>query len=312
MTGAAGFIGAHVVKALVERGDEVVGVDNFNDYYNPQLKADRISIFLKNYPVKIYRLDIADANELKKVFAENQIDKICHLAAQAGVRYSLENPGVYISANIVGTHNILESCRQFGIKHLVFASSSSVYGNNDKIPFAETDPVDRPISLYAATKKSNELEAYTYHHLFGLNAVGLRFFTVYGPWGRPDMAYFKFSDLISQGKPIDVYNQGNLKRDFTYVDDIVAGIKKAIDYCRGYEIFNLGNNQPVVLHDFIEILEKHLGQKARKNFLPLQPGDVLATYADIIKAKKILDWEPQTKIEDGLHKFVAWYREYNS
>lgn len=309
VTGVAGFIGSHTAKALLAAGHEIIGIDNFNDYYNPQLKEDRIN-FLGLDKIKIYRLDISQILELKKVFLENKIDKVCHLAAQAGVRYSFENPGVYINSNIVGTHNILECCREFGIKDFVFASSSSVYGNNQKVPFAETDFVDQPISLYAATKKSNELEAYTYHHLFGLNVIGLRFFTVYGPWGRPDMAYFKFTDSILNNKPIDVYNQGQMKRDFTFVDDIVAGIILAINNCKDFEIINLGNNQPVELEEMIGVIENELGKKAIKNYLPMQPGDVISTFADISKAKNILSWQPKTSIDVGIKKFVDWYKQY--
>lgn len=306
----AGFIGSHTAKALAKRGDEVVGIDNFNDYYSPKLKEDRVNIFLKDCKFPIHRLDIGNREEIRKVFQENKFDQVCHLAAQAGVRYSLDNPGIYIQSNIVGTHNLLECCREFGVKNFIFASSSSVYGGNEKIPFAETDAVDRPVSLYAATKKTNELEAYSYHHLFGLNVSGLRFFTVYGPWGRPDMAYFKFTDLIVNGRPIEVYNDGKMKRDFTYIDDIVEGILRSIDCCRGYEIFNLGNNRPVELEKLIKTIEENLRKTAAKKYLPLQPGDVVATYADIDKAKKILNWEPKVKIEEGIGKFVEWYKNY--
>ncbi|MFA6381645.1 MAG: NAD-dependent epimerase/dehydratase family protein [Candidatus Buchananbacteria bacterium] len=310
VTGAAGFIGSQAAKALTAKGDEVIGIDNFNSYYDPKLKEDRVNEFLKSDNFKLYRLDISDFEKLKTVFAENKIDKICHLAAQAGVRYSLTNPGVYIKSNISGTHNLLELAKEFKVTKFIFASSSSVYGGNEKIPFAETDPVDRPISLYAATKKANELEAYVYHHLFGLDVCGLRFFTVYGPWGRPDMALFKFTKAISEGRPIEVYNQGKMQRDFTYIDDIVSGIIKAIDYCRGYEIFNLGNNEPVELEYFIKAIEEVLGKKSVKNYLPLQPGDVVATYADITKAKSLLTWQPETKIDQGIKNFIGWYKKY--
>ncbi|MFA6215976.1 MAG: NAD-dependent epimerase/dehydratase family protein [Patescibacteria group bacterium] len=310
VTGVAGFIGSQAAKALMAKGDEVIGIDNFNSYYDPKLKEDRVNEFLKSDNFKLYRLDISDFEKLKTVFAENKIDKICHLAAQAGVRYSLTNPGVYIKSNISGTHNLLELAKEFKVTKFIFASSSSVYGGNEKIPFAETDPVDRPISLYAATKKANELEAYVYHHLFGLDVCGLRFFTVYGPWGRPDMALFKFTKAISEGRPIEVYNQGKMQRDFTYIDDIVSGIIKAIDYCRGYEIFNLGNNEPVELEYFIKAIEEVLGKKSVKNYLPLQPGDVVATYADITKAKSLLTWQPETKIDQGIKNFIGWYKKY--
>ena len=310
VTGGAGFIGSHTIKALLDRGDQIVAIDNFNDYYDPTLKEDRINLFLQDYHFKLYRLDISEPEKLRVVFEENRIDKICHLGAQAGVRYSLDRPEVYIKSNILGTHNLLELAREFGINNFIFASSSSVYGGNEKIPFAEIDPVDRPISLYAATKKANELEVYAYHHLFGINAVGLRFFTVYGPWGRPDMAYFKFVDKILSGQTIDVYNNGKMQRDFTYIDDIVAGILATIDYCRGYEIFNLGNNQPVELETLIKVIENNLNKKAEKKYLPLQPGDVVSTYADIEKAKRILNWQPKIKIKDGIEKFIKWYEGY--
>jgi len=310
VTGIAGFIGSHVALALMARGENVIGVDNFNSYYNPKLKEARIKQFLAGYNFKLYRLDLSDQPGLNKVFAENQIDKICHLAAQAGVRYSLEHPEVYIQSNIIGTHNLLELAKEYKVRDFIFASSSSVYGGNKKIPFAETDSVDSPVSLYAATKKANELQAYVYHHLYGLNCFGLRFFTVYGPWGRPDMALFKFTKSILADEPIEVYNQGQHRRDFTYIDDIVAGILAAIDRCSGYEIFNLGNNQPVELEYFIKVIEDTLGKKAKKQYLPLQPGDVVETYADIDKAKNLLGYQPQTKIEDGIKKFIDWYNNY--
>lgn len=312
VTGGAGFIGSHLVKKLSERGDKVVIIDNFNDYYDPALKEDRINIFLKGLDFKLYRADIGDKETLRKIFQENKVDKICHIAAQAGVRYSLENPDVYVQSNIVGMHNLLEMDREFGVKDFVFASSSSVYGNNQKVPFSETDPVDHPISLYAATKKANELQAHVYHHLYGLNCWGLRFFTVYGPWGRPDMAYFKFPKAILAGQTIDVYNQGQHRRDFTYIDDIINGVVSAIDNCSGYEIINLGNNQPVELEYFIKIIEDNLGKKAIKNYLPLQLGDVLETYADIGKAQKLLNYNPKVKIEEGIKNFIDWYLKYNS
>ncbi len=310
LTGIAGFIGSNVAKKLLSAGVDVVGVDNFNDYYDPKIKRDRIAKFLGDYDFKVYECDIADKEKLQGVFANHKIDKICHLAAQAGVRYSLENPDAYIMSNIVGTNNIFELAKDYGIKEVVYASSSSVYGGNTKIPFAESDAVDNPISLYAATKKANELQAHVYHHLYGVNCVGLRFFTVYGPWGRLDMALFKFTKAILAGRPIDVYNNGQHRRDFTYIDDIVAGIVAALNHCQGYEVYNLGNNRPVDLEYFIGQIEEQLGQKAIKNYLPLQIGDVPETYADIDKAKNKLGYEPKVGIEEGIKNFIAWYREY--
>lgn len=312
LTGAAGFIGSHTARALIERGDEVIGLDNFNSYYNPQLKEARIKEFLKGYNFKVYRIDICDKKTLAEIFKQNKIDKICHLAAQAGVRYSLENPNVYIQSNIFGTHNLLELAKEYGIKDFIFASSSSVYGGNSKVPFVESDPVDCPVSLYAATKRANELEAYVYHHLYGMNCWGLRFFTVYGPWGRPDMALFKFTQAISADQPIEVYNLGRHSRDFTYIDDIVQGTIAALQRCQGYEIFNLGNSQPVELEYFIKIIEDYLNKKAIKSYLPLQAGDVIATWADISKAQKILDYQPKTTIEKGVKKFIEWYQKYQN
>ena len=310
ITGIAGFIGSNTAKKLFERGDQIIGLDNFNDYYEPALKEKRISDFLAGHDFKVYRLDLADKAGLLKVFEENKIDKICHLAAQAGVRYSLTNPDVYLESNIIGTNNLLELARQHNIKDFVFASSSSVYGGNTKIPFSEADKVDYPISLYAATKKANELQAHVYHHLYGLNCFGLRFFTVYGPWGRPDMALFKFTKAIIAGETIDVFNNGRHKRDFTYIDDIVDGILASLANCSGYEIFNLGNNQPVELEYFISIIENKLNKKAIKNYLPLQSGEVIETYANIDKAKKVLGYEPQVGLEEGLDKFLTWYQQY--
>ena len=310
ITGLAGFIGSNTAKKLLERGDNIIGIDNFNDYYDPTLKEKRISDFLAGHDFKLYRIDIADKKSLKQVFEENKIDKICHLAAQAGVRYSLTNPDIYLHSNIIGTTNLLELAKDYKIKDFVFASSSSVYGGNKNFPFSETDNVDHPISLYAATKKSNELQAHVYHHLYGLNCFGLRFFTVYGPWGRPDMALFKFTKAIIAGETIDVFNNGRHKRDFTYIDDIVDGILASLDKCSGYEIFNLGNNQPVELEHFISLIENKLGKKAIKNYLPLQIGDVPETYANIDKAKKILGYESRNSIEDGIEKFLIWYKQY--
>ena len=310
ITGAAGFIGFYCAKKLLQNGVNVIGIDNFNDYYDPKLKEARIKILEKLDGFKLYRLDFSDREKLSVVFKENKIDKILHLGAQAGVRYSLTNPFAYEQSNLAGTLNIFEGARENQIKDIVYASSSSVYGMNKKVPFSETDNVDHPISLYAATKKANELMAYTYHHLYGLNCTGLRFFTVYGPWGRPDMAYFSFTQAILSGKTIKVFNHGDLRRDFTYIDDIVEGVIKCIDNPFPYEVINLGNNQPVALLDFIQTIEKELGQEAKKEMLPMQPGDVKETYADIDKAKKLLGYEPKTDIKEGINKFIKWYKEY--
>lgn len=312
VTGAAGFIGFHTAKALLLRGDHVISIDNLNSYYDVNLKESRVKI-LEEFPhFKLYRGDIEDIALIRQIFKENRIDKVCHLAAQAGVRYSITNPHTYISSNVVGFVNLLDETKNAGIKTFVYSSSSSVYGNQKKIPFSTSDDVNRPISLYAATKKSNELFAYTYHHLFGLHCTGLRFFTAYGPWGRPDMAYFKFAEAISKGKSIDVYNHGKMKRDFTYIDDIVAGILSALDKSYGYEIFNLGNNKPVTLSYFVRTLEKALGKKAKINYLPLQPGDVLQTHADIEDSAKKLGFRPKVSLTDGMDRFADWFFEYNN
>lgn len=308
VTGGAGFIGFHVAKALLERGDEVVVVDTLSDYYDVQLKKDRLAQIKDQ--IRFYQVDIADFESLKKVFEENNFDKVCHLAAQAGVRHSLKNPFIYERSNNLGTLNILELMKEFKIWDLIFASSSSVYGGNTKIPFSVKDNVGQPISLYAATKRTNELYAYVYHKLYGFNCFGLRFFTVYGPFGRPDMALFKFTKAILEDKPIDVYNYGNMRRDFTFITDIVHGILLSIDKVKGYEILNLGNNNPVDLKYFISCIEKGLGKEANKNLLPMQLGDVQTTFADIEKTKKILGWEPKVKIEEGIKEFVRWYKEY--
>ncbi len=310
VTGGAGFIGSHTIKALLDRGDNVICIDDFNDYYNPQLKEDRIKVFLKGRKFPLYRVDIADFMALKKIFQQRKIDAICHLAARAGVRASIENPFIYQKTNIEGALNLLELAKDFKIKNFVFASSSSVYGGTKKVPFSENDPVDHPISMYATTKKTNELMAHTYHHLYGLPCTGLRFFTVYGPWGRPDMALFKFTKNILDGKPIDVYNHGDHYRDFTYIDDIVQGILASLDRAYPYEIINLGNSKTESLIDFINIIEKHLGKKAKKNMLPMQPGDVHKTFADITKAKKLLDFQPTTDIHQGIKQFINWYKKY--
>jgi UDP-glucuronate 4-epimerase len=315
VTGGAGFIGFHVAQALLEKGDFVVIVDNFNNYYNPKLKYARIKELKKSKNkknLKVYRSDISNYKKLEKIFRKNKFDKICHLAAQAGVRYSLKNPFIYEKSNNLGTLNLLELARKFQIKDFIFASSSSVYGGNDKIPFSEDDKVDNPISLYAATKKSNELYAHVYHHLYGINCIGLRFFTVYGPWGRPDMGCFKFVKNIIEGNPIEVYNQGNMKRDFTYVGDIVKGILSALDKSLGYEIINLGNNTPIELNKFIGVIEDIVGKKAKKKLMGMQPGDVPVTYANIDKAKKLLGYKPLINVEEGLKNFVEWYKKYNN
>ncbi|HRY63564.1 MAG TPA: SDR family NAD(P)-dependent oxidoreductase [Patescibacteria group bacterium] len=310
VTGGAGFIGSHVVKKLIGLGHKVVVVDNFNNYYEPRLKRDRVKIFLRGLKFKVYEIDIADYKKLERIFKKEKFDKIIHLAAQAGVRYSLENPFVYAETNIVGTLNLLELARHYKVKDFIYASSSSVYGNNKNLPFKESDRVDEPISLYAATKKSTELLAYTYHHLFGINTVGLRFFTVYGPWGRPDMALFKFTKNIIEGKEIEVYGQGAMDRDFTYIDDIVAGIIGTLKVKSGYEIFNLGNSRPEKLMKMIGLIEKNVGKKAKIKMLPMQAGDVRKTYADIKKAKKQLGYQPRINLEEGIRRFVEWYREY--
>jgi UDP-glucuronate 4-epimerase len=311
VTGTAGFIGFHLAKVLLERGDEVVGIDNFNDYYDVSLKEDRNKILEEYDNYKLYRLDISNLKELKKVFKENKFDKVCHLAAQAGVRYSIENPYVYIDSNVVGFVNIINLTKDNNIKDFIYASSSSVYGNTKEVPFSEDVDVNEPISLYAASKRSNELMAYTYNHLFGLNTIGLRFFTVYGPWGRPDMAIFKFVKNITEGKEIDVYNYGkDLKRDFTYVDDIVDGIIRALDSDYENEIFNLGKGSPDELGEMIEIIEDELGIKAKKNLLPMQKGDVMVTYSDTSKSKRMLGYDPKITLKEGIGKFVEWYKEY--
>ncbi len=311
VTGSAGFIGSNVSKALLMRGDEVVGIDNFNDYYDVSLKEYRNKELEKYDSFKLYRINIESVEDLKKVFSENKIDKVCHLAAQANVRYSIDNPYVYGTTNCAGFINIIHLSKDAGIKHFVYASSSSVYGDNKKVPYSEEDIVEQPISLYAATKRANELIAYTCHHLYNMNTIGLRFFTVYGPAGRPDMAYFKFADKMAKGETIDVYNYGkDMKRDFTYIDDIVDGVIRALDCDYKYEIFNLGKGSPDDFGDFISILEKHMGIKAKKNLLPMQPGDVMITYADTTKTEKMLGYKPSITLDEGLKKFADWYREY--
>jgi UDP-glucuronate 4-epimerase len=310
VTGSAGFIGFHTSKRLLESGATVIGADNFNDYYDPKLKEARNEI-LESFPnFKLYRGDLSDEAFVAMIFKDNKIDKIIHLAAQAGVRYSLVNPGAYVKSNLTAFVNMLEAARHNNIKNFVYASSSSVYGNNKKVPFAVSDPVNEPISLYAATKKADELMAYTYHHLFGLNMTGLRFFTVIGPYGRPDMAPMLFANAITKGEAIKVFNFGKMRRDFTYIDDIVSGIILALEKAGGYEIFNLGNNRPIELESFIGLIEKELGKTALKNYQAMQLGDVLETYADIEYTKEKLDWEPKTSPEEAVKLFVKWYQEF--
>jgi len=311
VTGAAGFIGSHVACALLDRGDSVIGIDSLNEYYDPQLKKARLRRLLKDRKgFTFYKADIADSRKMDDIFSSHRIDKICHLAAQAGVRYSLENPFAYIRSNVQGTTVIFELARRHKVKHVVYASSSSVYGTNTKQPFSEEDRVDTPISLYAATKRSNELEAFTYHRLFGISMTGLRFFTVYGPYGRPDMAAFLFSDAILKGKELKVFNYGRMYRDFTYVSDIVDGVARALDREFPCEVFNLGCGSKVELMRFINQIEKALGKKARMKMLPLQPGDIVETYADITKAKEKLGYQPKVGVEEGVKRFVEWYRQY--
>lgn len=304
VTGAAGFIGFHVAERLLEEGHSVIGLDNINDYYPTSQKEKNIEDLKQYGNFSFYKHDLK-----YKVNVSEEIDVICHLAAQAGVRYSLENPTVYEESNSQGTLNILEYARYNDIEKVVYASSSSVYGEIKDQPFKETMQLDKPISLYAATKKHNELQAHTYNHLYGIKTIGLRFFTVYGPRGRPDMAPFLFADAIAKGKPIKVFNEGDMKRDFTYVGDIVEGVISAINTELDFEVINLGRGQPVNLLEFIETMEKHMGEKAEKKYLPMQPGDVKETYADISKAKKQLNYQPRTSIDEGVKKFVEWYKQ---
>ncbi|RBW49760.1 NAD-dependent epimerase [Marinobacter sp. F3R11] len=328
VTGTAGFIGAQLAHRLLERGDEVIGVDNLNDYYDVSLKEARLARLTGNPGFVEVREDIADREVMADIFSEYRPERVVHLAAQAGVRYSLENPDAYVDANLVGFMNILEGCRHNDVKHLVYASSSSVYGANEAMPFSVHDNVDHPLSLYAASKKANELMAHTYSHLYGLPTTGLRFFTVYGPWGRPDMALFIFTKKILAGEPIDVFNHGSHKRDFTYIDDIVEGVVRTLDQVAvpnkdwsgaapdpgtskaPYRIYNIGSNNPVELSRFIEIIEKQTGKKARKNLLPMQPGDVPATYANIDDLIRDVGYTPKTSVEEGIANFVDWYRKF--
>lgn len=311
VTGAAGFIGSSVSHALLDEGHDVVGLDNFNPYYPVELKEARHAKLEARDGYTGVRGDLADYNLLTSIFKQHNIDRVCHLGAQAGVRYSLENPFAYEQSNLAGHLNILECCRHHNISRLVYASSSSVYGGNKKVPFSESDPVDHPVSLYAATKKANELMSHSYTDLYGFQTIGLRFFTVYGPWGRPDMAYWLFTDAMLNGRAIKVFNHGDMKRDFTYIDDIVQGVKASLfaDGLDAYEIFNLGNNQPELLMDMITYLGDALGIQPEMNMLPMQAGDVPVTYADIEKAKSKLGYQPTTSLKEGLGKFVEWYRE---
>lgn len=311
VTGSAGFIGYYVSKALLALGEDVVGIDNLNPYYSVKLKEDRNAILKEFANYNFHKIDLADKDKLFKVLDKERPNKICHLAAQPGVRYSLENPFVYEQSNVSGFLNLIEWSKD-KVENFVYASSSSVYGGNTKIPFSEDDNVDNPISLYAATKKSTELIAYVYNHLYALPVTGLRFFTVYGPWGRPDMAYYKFAQRMTNGESIEVYGHGNMKRDFTYIDDMVPTVLRSLDTPCSYEIYNLGGNQPVELMHFISLLEKELGMEAEKEFLPMQPGDVVETYADIDKAKRDFGFEPKIGIEEGLKRFVEWFKEYYS
>jgi UDP-glucuronate 4-epimerase len=326
VTGAAGFVGFHLSKRLLAQGHHVIGVDNLNDYYDVGLKNERLKQLENDENFTFYKVDLADSAGLNKIFESHTIPIVINLAAQAGVRYSLTHPHSYVHSNLVGFVNILEACRHYQVEHLLYASSSSVYGANTKTPFSTQDSVDHPVSIYAATKKANELMAHTYSHLFNIPTTGLRFFTVYGPWGRPDMAYYSFTKDIIEGNPIKVYNNGDMRRDFTYIDDIVEGIVKLLDQPpepdpnrdldpstshAPYKVYNIGNNSPVRLMDFINTLENIIGKKARIEFLPMQPGDVKETYADISDLQKAAGFSPATPLEVGLGHFVEWYKKYH-
>jgi len=328
VTGCAGFIGMHVARLLLDRGKEIVGIDNLNDYYDPALKIARLAQLRSHARFSFQQLDLAHGPALSGLFAAERVARVVHLAAQAGVRYSLKNPQAYVDSNVTGFLNVLEACRHHGCEHLVFASTSSVYGANRKLPFSEHDNTDHPVSLYAATKKANELMAHTYSHLFGLPVTGLRFFTVYGPWGRPDMSTALFTRAILEGRPIDVFNHGHMERDFTYVDDVVEGVARILDVIPAanpgvdmtrpdpatspapYRLYNIGNNQPVKLMRFIEVLEAALGRKATMNLLPMQPGDVPATFADVDDLGRTVGFKPSTPLEQGIACYVAWFRQY--
>lgn len=328
VTGSAGFIGFHVCRYLLARGDEVVGIDNLNDYYDVSLKQARLDQLLGHERFVFHKLDIADREGMKRLFETAGVKRVVHLAAQAGVRYSLENPHAYVDSNLVGFVNVLEGCRQQQIEHLVYASSSSVYGANETIPFAESDNVDHPVSLYAATKKANELMAHTYSHLYALPTTGLRFFTVYGPWGRPDMSPILFTKAILAGQPLKIFNHGKHRRDFTYIDDIVEGVVRVLDHVAGgnpqwsgqapdpassrapWKLYNIGNSQPVELLTYVELIEQALGRTTTKELLPLQPGDVEHTYADVSALKADIGYQPSVSVQDGIQRFVKWYRDY--
>lgn len=328
VTGSAGFIGFHLSSLLLNKGYKVIGIDNMNDYYDVKLKEDRLDILKQHDNFIFHKIDLKDKEKIDDLFAKYKFDYVVNLAAQAGVRYSITNPYAYVDSNLIGFVNILEACRNNPVKHLLYASSSSVYGGNKVAPFSTNHNVDHPVSLYAATKKSNELMAHTYSHLYGIPTTGLRFFTVYGPWGRPDMAYFLFTKNIVEGKTINVFNHGKMERDFTYIDDIVEGIYKLIPLApkpnpnwdetkddisssfAPYKIYNIGNNQPVKLEKFISVIENKIGKKAEKNYMEMQPGDVLRTYADVSELEKDIDFKPSTSIEDGIEKFVSWYKDY--
>lgn len=328
VTGAAGFIGFHLSQLLMKQGYQVIGIDNLNDYYDVNLKYGRLEILEKKEDFTFYKIDLKDKEDIDNLFEKYQFDYVINLAAQAGVRYSLINPYAYVDSNLIGFINILEACRHYPVKHLLYASSSSVYGGNKVAPFSTEHQVDHPVSLYAATKKSNELMAHTYSHLYKIPTTGLRFFTVYGPWGRPDMAYFSFTQDILSGKPIKVFNYGKMERDFTYIDDIVEGIVRLLpltpkvnpewdetkdklsESFAPYKVYNIGNNQPVQLETFISVLEDKLGQKAEKHYMEMQPGDVVRTYADTTDLEQAINFKPKTSIEEGLGKYVKWYREF--
>ncbi|PKM90644.1 MAG: capsular biosynthesis protein CpsI [Firmicutes bacterium HGW-Firmicutes-10] len=328
VTGAAGFIGYHLTEKLLEMNYSVIGIDNLNDYYDPRLKKARLNLLLSRENFVFHKCDLVDQSGLFQIFENDKPTHVIHLAAQAGVRYSIENPQAYVDSNLIGFLNILEACRKYPVNHLIYASSSSVYGGNKVAPFSTNHNVDHPVSLYAATKKANELMAHTYSHLFGIPTTGLRFFTVYGPYGRPDMAYYSFTRDIIEGKPIKVFNHGKMERDFTYIDDIVEGIVRLIDKVpevnkdwdeskddlsssfAPYKIYNIGNNHPVPLMRFIQALESSIGIEAKKVYMDMQPGDVLKTFADVSDLERDIDFKPSTSIEDGIDKFVIWYRSY--